>query len=146
MQNLLYFGILESLPAFVICFCNFGFNFLWLWLTPTEEVQNVSTFAGHMAQGYGFWACAWAIANYCVSLSTELKVRQSFARLNSLLYFVWWPLWFKAVFQSTMWLDWVVVAYGIIRGIQVIGWFYYAFIASSDSLLPAQSEKSKKQK
>jgi hypothetical protein len=140
-QLLLYFTVLESLPAMTIATANHNLNLLWLFLKPTSETSNPTYFTAHMAQGYGFWAFAWAIASLCIATSNELHVRRLFARLSSVLYAVWWALWWHAIFHSSIWNDWVLVAYTFVRGLQLIGFIYFGWFSrepSNESLVKAK--------
>ena len=129
-QNLLLFTVLESIPAMTICFVNFGHNLLWLWLKATPETNVPSYFAAHMTQGYGFWAAAWALAAATVAMSGEERVRRVFARGASFIYVMWWPMWFHAVFQTSTWHTYVVVLYGLVRGMQALLYTYYGWIGN----------------
>ncbi len=148
LQSLLYFTILESLPAWTIATANHGVNLLWLFLKPTSETTSPTYFAAHMAQGYGFWAFAWAAASITVASSHEIAVRRRFARLCSVLYAVWWYMWWHAIFRSTLWNDWVLIAYTAVRGAQLIGFTYFGWMADEVSVahpveMRSQSRKKK---
>ena len=129
-DKLLFFTILESVPALTVCTANFGVNLLWLWLNSTPEVDQPSFVFAHGWQGYGFWAAAWAIAAYTVSTSKEQALRKRFARLASVLYLVWWPMWYEALLSSS-WKWYVLFLYSLVRGIQALGYTYYGFLGGA---------------
>ena len=63
-----------------------------------------------------------------IAQSSEYKVRKFFARGASLFYLVWWPLWFQALVP--LWKPYVVVAYGVVRGLQALGYTYYGWFSN----------------
>jgi hypothetical protein len=105
-----------------------GFNNMWIWVNPTPSADHSTFFTGHMTMGYGFWAFAWAIAAYTVSQSRETHVRRLFARLAGVAYGLWWILWMESLRNQT-WRWYVGILYGLVRGMQLVGYNYYGFLA-----------------